>query len=79
MDETQRALLEIWSSVLRKADLRVDDDFLEVGGDSLAAMRCINRITERFGVELPLDIFFEEPANIAAMAAQVDRLRADGR
>jgi pyochelin synthetase len=77
--DTERALLEIWSSVLRREDLHVDDDFLELGGDSLAAMRCINRIAERFGVELPLDVFFEEPANISAVAAQLDRMRPNER
>jgi acyl carrier protein len=73
--ETEEILLEIWSAVLSADRIGIHDDFLDLGGDSLAAMRCINRIRARFDVELPLDAFILEPAHIAGVAAQLDRIR----
>jgi pyochelin synthetase len=67
-------LLEIWTAVLPASTqaIGVDDDFLDLGGDSLAATRCINRIVAAFGVELPLEAFFDERATIATLAARID-------
>jgi len=71
--ETERALLQIWSEVLTTAPtpIGIHDDFLGLGGDSLAAMRCINRIIATFGVEVPLDLFLLESATIAQVASEI--------
>lgn len=71
---TERILLDIWSTVLSRHGLSVHDDFLDLGGDSLSAMRCANRVRVAFGVDLPLEVFFQESAHIAEIAAHVDRL-----
>ena len=70
-------VLDVWSAVLEIERVGVDDDFLDLGGDSFKAMRCINSLKASFGVELPLDVFFAEPASVAAVAAELDRMRAD--
>jgi acyl carrier protein len=72
---TERTVLEIWSAILRVDDIGVLDDFLDLGGDSLSATRCINRIRTAFAVDVPLDAFFAMPADIATIAGEVDRLR----
>lgn len=69
--ETERALLQIWSEILNTAPIGIHDDFLGLGGDSLAAMRCINRIIATFGVEVPLDLFLIESATIAQIASEI--------
>ena len=53
----------------------IHDDFLGLGGDSLAAMRCINRIIATFSVEVPLDLFLIESATIAQVASEIARIR----
>lgn len=75
--ETETILLEIWSTILGSDRLGINDDFLTLGGDSLEAMRCINRIRTIFDVELPVEVFFLEPASVVAVAAELDRLRSE--
>jgi acyl carrier protein len=73
---TEQILLETWSALLKNDGIGIHDHFLDVGGDSLAAARCINQIRETFAVEVPLDAFFLEPAHIAALASQIDQVRS---
>ena len=74
--ETERLLLKIWSDILETDRVGIHDHFLDVGGDSFAAMRCINQIRAAFDVELQLDLFFAEPASIAFMAAEIEKMRS---
>jgi pyochelin synthetase len=69
--ETEKILLQIWSEVLNSDRVGIHDDFLNLGGDSLAAMRCINRIIATFGVEVPLELFLLESATIAQVASAI--------
>lgn len=75
--EIEPALLQIWSEVLNAPKIGVHDDFLGLGGDSLAALRCINRIVAAFGVELPLDLFLIDSAPIAQIASEIARFQQD--
>lgn len=54
-------LVRIWTDVLGVEDVGIDDDFLELGGQSLQAVQIITRIQEAFGVELPVRAIFEHP------------------
>jgi len=72
--ETERILLQIWSEVLNISDAGIHDDFLGLGGDSLAATRCINRISTAFGVELGLDLFLLDSATIAQIATEIAKM-----
>ena len=60
-DEHERALAEIWQEVLTLRQIGADDDFFELGADSLSATRAFARINRRFGVNLPLRAIFENP------------------
>jgi acyl carrier protein len=73
--ETENILVKIWSAVLNTQDIGIYGDFISLGGDSLAAMRCINRINAAFGVELPLDLFLLDSASVAKVASEVDKAR----
>jgi amino acid adenylation domain-containing protein len=66
----ERAVTEIWSDVLGRRDLALDDRFFDVGGHSLKAMQVISRIRKQLGVALALRSFLDEPT-IAATAASV--------
>jgi acyl-CoA synthetase (AMP-forming)/AMP-acid ligase II/acyl carrier protein len=56
----ETALVEIWTEALLLDRVGVNDDFLEVGGDSLIANQIVARVWDRFAVEIPLDAFFEQ-------------------
>ncbi|WP_181233509.1 non-ribosomal peptide synthetase [Enhygromyxa salina] len=54
------ALAEIWASVLGRARVGADDDFFQIGGDSLAVMRVISRASAR-GLTISAQQVFAHP------------------
>ena len=55
----EELLCEIWAGVLGLEKVGVHDDFLELGGDSLLAIRLLARIREAFKIEFDLKKLFE--------------------
>lgn len=49
----------------------VDDDFLELGGDSLSAIQFINQIKKEMGVKISLEEFFTNPT-MKSLAATIN-------
>ncbi len=70
----EEKLAEIWRAVLKIDRVGVDDDFLELGGQSIAATRVISRMSEEYGLQLPVSSLFEAPT-IAELAQLVVRRR----
>ncbi|MGW3351294.1 phosphopantetheine-binding protein [Nonomuraea rubra] len=58
MDKADDVVLAEWCDVLDVDVPEVDDDFFELGGNSLLAVTLIERIESRLGVEVPLEQFF---------------------
>lgn len=71
--ETELVLAALWCELLGLSDVGVHEDFFECGGDSLLVTRLHARVTERFGVELPMRRLYRA-LDIAAQAAVVDAL-----
>ncbi|WP_089167925.1 non-ribosomal peptide synthetase [Azotobacter chroococcum] len=69
--ETERRLAGLWSQLLGIEELGVDDEFFELGGTSLLAVRLINAITSEFGQTLPL-VSLLRHGTIAAQAAMLE-------
>ncbi|MEM9290674.1 MAG: SDR family NAD(P)-dependent oxidoreductase [Acidobacteriota bacterium] len=73
--ETELTIAEIWQSMLGVQQVGVNDDFLELGGDSLLATRMVARMRDAFGVDLPVRTFFEA-STVATLARAVEELVA---
>lgn len=77
--ETEQKLLEIWQSVLETPSIELDDDFLELGGDSLSAMMCISRVRKIFNYDLGIEEFFLDSATIRRFALIIDTAHTEKR
>jgi amino acid adenylation domain-containing protein len=69
--ETERALVRIWTELLRVDKIGVDDDFFDLGGDSLLAIRAESRIRQQFGVNIGIQALFDNPT-VAGLARALD-------
>lgn len=57
--EVQHLLTEIWRGAIGVDQIGIDDDFLELGGNSLIAVQLAARISERFRASVPVAQLFE--------------------
>jgi acyl carrier protein len=57
----ERQLRGIWEKVLAVASIKNTDSFFELGGDSIDAIRVLNRIETTFGKRLHLAQIFHSP------------------
>lgn len=71
----EREIAAIWAELLCLETVGIDDNFLDLGGHSLAAARVITRVMEAFHTELPLTALFDGPT-VAQMAALIVRQKA---
>jgi len=69
--ETEERMVALWNDALERRVTGVRDDFLDLGGDSEAAVRIIAIIEQEFSVEIDLTDFFDAPT-VREIAALVD-------
>jgi hypothetical protein len=63
----EQVLATLWAEVLGLKEIGIDDDFLELGGDSLLAHQLISRVLATFQVTLSVPTLFQSPT-VADMA-----------
>ena len=61
----------IWSEVLGCAQIGIHDDFFMLGGHSFSAMQVASRVWRDLGVDLPVQVIFEQPV-LADCAASIE-------
>ncbi|WP_290057710.1 non-ribosomal peptide synthetase [Amycolatopsis solani] len=72
-DHVELALLRIWRDLLLHPAIGVSDDFFDVGGTSISAIKLAHAIGAEFGRELPIRDVIVHPT----IEAQAALLRAD--
>jgi amino acid adenylation domain-containing protein len=73
-DELERQLTEIWETILGVQPIGIGDNFFEMGGHSLKAVRMFVEVEKTFGKNIPLATLFE--AGTIEKLAEI--LRQDG-
>lgn len=74
-NELEATIARVWSDGLGVSRVGIDDDFFELGGNSLIAVQLIASLRKAVGVKLPMRSLFESPT-VAELALVVERLRA---
>jgi phthiocerol/phenolphthiocerol synthesis type-I polyketide synthase E len=72
LDDTERAVAEIWSRALGIERIGTHDNFLELGGDSLIGLQVVHAVQARFDLGGRAFSLYEHPT-VAAIARFVDR------
>jgi amino acid adenylation domain-containing protein len=66
----ENELIQIWTEILPLDQIGIHDNFFDLGGHSLAAMRVVSRVSKKFQLEVPLQSLFQSPT-VAQMAAVI--------
>ncbi|MDF2233135.1 AMP-binding protein [Albimonas sp. CAU 1670] len=75
---TESLVAEVWRETLGAGGFGREDDFFDIGGDSLQAKTMTLECEARLGVRVPLESLMLDGATVAAIAARLDAARAAG-
>jgi acyl carrier protein len=72
-------IAELIGEMLEISDIALDDNFFEVGGNSLLALRLIAQLEKRYGVQVSLleVVRAPTPDQLAGLVASRDRRNGD--
>ncbi|WP_434752094.1 amino acid adenylation domain-containing protein [Paenibacillus amylolyticus] len=73
LSKTEAKMLDIYRDLFETDDIKIEDNFFDIGGDSLMAMSILSYIHAHFDVKLPVDKFFNQPT-IREVAGTIDSL-----
>ena len=72
--EIEQKLAIIWTQVLKIENISINDNFFQLGGDSILATQIVNRVRDSINTELSFLVFFQEPT-IKTMAQKITQLQ----
>jgi len=64
------AIAEVWSSVLGHPNPLPSDNFFDIGGNSMNAMRIVSRLRKKFGGRIQVRLLFDHPV-LADLSATI--------
>lgn len=67
----EKELTEIWQDMLDIEQIGIDDDFFDLGGNSITVIKIINRINKQFSSNLRLASIYQQPT-IRQLAATLE-------
>ncbi|MTE12401.1 non-ribosomal peptide synthetase [Nocardia aurantiaca] len=66
----ERTLVEAFETVVESSRIGMDDNFFDIGGNSMGAVRLVGLVRERTGIPMPLQWMFLDPTP-AALAVRL--------
>ena len=70
---TEQRLAEIWAGILQLDKVKRDQDFFEIGGDSLLATKVVLRVCREWDIKFTVRVLNEKPV-LADLAERIDQL-----
>jgi len=58
-DETEQRIARVWQEALGIDEIGINDDFSELGGHSLIAIRIVSELRKGFQIDLPVRVLFD--------------------
>jgi acyl carrier protein len=77
--DAEWVVAHVWAELLGRDEVGIDENFFDLGGQSLVATQIMSRVRDGFQMELPVSLLFEHPTVEAFAAAVRRRERAPGR
>ncbi|MBD2502161.1 amino acid adenylation domain-containing protein [Anabaena azotica FACHB-119] len=74
-NSTEAAIADIFAQVLQVEKVGINDNFFEMGGNSLKATQVISRLRETFSLEFPQRRLLKQPT-VAQLAVSVEEIRS---
>jgi amino acid adenylation domain-containing protein len=68
--DVEQKMAGLWAELLKLDRVGRNDNFFQIGGDSLAVMRMVQSLNQTFGVTVPIRNVFQNPT-IAALSAKM--------
>ncbi|MCJ0903998.1 amino acid adenylation domain-containing protein, partial [Rhodococcus sp. ARC_M6] len=76
--EAERVVVDVFAEVLGVDRVGIDDDFFELGGNSLVATQLVTRVGSALGVQLGVRELFES-TTVAALAARAESVAGSAK
>lgn len=73
MSELEQTIADIWRELFGVNRIGAEQNFFELGGNSLVAIQLITRLRQTFETEVPIHAIFESPT-VAGLAREVSAL-----
>ena len=74
----EEVVAAIWSDVLQKDGIGVEENFFDLGGHSLLATQVLSRVRDAFNIELPLRSIFEN-RTVAGLSKDIENAHVGQR
>lgn len=74
---TEKWLADTVAEWLELERVSIDEDFFELGGDSIKALRILSRARDEFQVEVPQSVLFSVQFTVAEMAKIIDQYQIE--
>lgn len=70
-NETEQILVDIWKDILGLENVGINQNFFEIGGDSLLAIKLLSFINLKFNIQITINALFDMPT-IEELATHIE-------